>query len=314
MNQRILIFAPIAFFALAGLCAAAEGNPAAAQPTRDIRSVAADLTVPPMTREEPAPGRRVRQVTPGYEQTQVYHALYLPTDWQPGRRYPVLVEYMGNGPYHGAWGDYSSGRLEDTQLGYGISAGKRFLWVALPYLNGAGTDTVTQWWGDPGKWQVEPTLDYCRKTVRGVCEKFGGDPDALILTGFSRGAIACNYLGLYNDEIARLWRAFIPFSHYDGLERWPYHHNDRASAVERLKRLGGRSQFILSESGFTNAGTVDSIERYLKSTGVEARVTLMGTGFRNHDAAWILRPSPARDAVRKWLDDLLAKGPVPAAR
>ena len=53
--------------------------------------------------------------------------------------------------------------------------------------------------------------------MRRVCEQYGGDRAAVILTGFSRGAIACNYLGLHNEEIAGLWRAFIPYSHYDGV-------------------------------------------------------------------------------------------------
>ena len=55
-----------------------------------------DLVTPVMTEDAPAPGKRVRQVAPEYEGTQVYHTLYLPTDWQKGKTYPVLVEYTGN--------------------------------------------------------------------------------------------------------------------------------------------------------------------------------------------------------------------------
>jgi hypothetical protein len=32
----------------------------------------------------------------------VYHILYLPSGWRPGGRYPVIVEYAGNGPYENA--------------------------------------------------------------------------------------------------------------------------------------------------------------------------------------------------------------------
>ena len=49
-----------------------------------------------MTDASPAAGSRVRQVSPEYEGTEVYHSLYLPTDWKPGGNYPILVEYTGN--------------------------------------------------------------------------------------------------------------------------------------------------------------------------------------------------------------------------
>ena len=41
----------------------------------------------------------MRQSAPGYEHTSAYHALYLPANWQPGKKFPVLVEYAGNGGY-----------------------------------------------------------------------------------------------------------------------------------------------------------------------------------------------------------------------
>ena len=44
-----------------------------------------------------------------------------------------------------------------------------------------------------------------------------------------RGAIGCNYLGLYDDEIAELWKAMIPYSHYDGVRLWGYPKSDMAS-------------------------------------------------------------------------------------
>ena len=40
---------------------------------------------------------------------------------------------------------------------------------------------------------------HARNTVQRVCEQYGGDRAAVILTGFSRGAIGCNYLGLHDE-------------------------------------------------------------------------------------------------------------------
>ena len=264
----------------------------------DIRSVAQDLTLPEMTDNKPAPEKRVKQVIPEYAGTEVYHALYLPVDWQPDKSYPVIVEYTGNGGYSNEYGDICTGKVEDSKLGYGISGGKGSIWICVPYFNDAGTENVWMWWGNNPQYDVGPTLDYCKKAVGYVCANYGGDPDAVILTGFSRGAIACNYLGLYDDEMASLWLAFIPFSHYDGVHDYlPTH----GSALERLERLKGRAQFICSEDSKSLAAT----EQYLKSTGVQAPFTFMHTGFRNHNDAWVLRPSQTRTAMRQWLDQVI---------
>ena len=71
----------------------------------DLHLVEPDLVRPPMLTNGtlPGPGRRVKVVESSFNGTQAYHALYLPTDWQPqesrpaGTTYPVIVEYMGNG-------------------------------------------------------------------------------------------------------------------------------------------------------------------------------------------------------------------------
>ena len=264
----------------------------------DISSVEPDLVVPAMTEQAPGPGLRVKQTTSGYENTKVHHALYLPTDWQKGKKYPVIVEFAGN-----QWRT-SPGTVQGSNLGYGISGGKGFIWVCMPYLNGDGTANVTTWWGDKGTYQAQPTVDYCIKTVREVCQRYGGDSDAVILCGFSRGSIACNFIGLYNDEIAGLWRAFVCYSHYDGVEKY-LPGSKREFALERLKRLNGRPQFICCEGPSRGRNLLQDTKEYIESTGVKAPFTYRYTGFLQHDDAWTLRPSAARKALRAWLKDVL---------
>ncbi len=272
----------------------------------DIRSIAPDLEVPAMIVAQPSAGKRVKQTIPEYRETNVYHALYLPTDWKRGKRYPVIVELAGNGVYKNSFGDVSTGLVEGSNLGYGIAGGKQFIWVCMPYLNNAGTENVIKWWGDKPKHQTGPTIDYCTKAVKWICDEYGGDPDAVILAGFSRGAIACNFIGLYNDEIAKLWRGFIAYSHYDGVnEGWGYPGADRESALERLKRLEGRAQFICHETNPNGRFVLGVTQKYLESTGIEAPFTFVSTGFRNHNDAWVLRPSPAREKLRRWVEGLL---------
>ena len=291
--RRVTHFASLAVLYL-HLAIAAQ-----AEPLPDIRSIKPDLTVPAMTNGKPAPSHRVRRVLKEYRDTQVHHALYLPRDWKPGTTYPVLVEYAGNGPYKNRYGDISTGHVEGSNMGYGISGGKGFLWLCLPYVNRHKGTNQRQWWGD-----VDATLEYCRRAIRRECEAFGGDPSAVILLGFSRGAIACGYLGLHDRPTADIWLAFVAYSHYDGVRRWGYSGSDAASARKRLARISGRASFIIHEGG-----GVSATKRFIKASGVKAPFTFRPLEFRNHNDAWTLRDVAERRAVRKWLADVLRDRP-----
>ena len=253
----------------------------------DIRTVPSDLEVPALSAGPPAAGKRVKQGL---------HVLYLPTNWKPGTKMPVIVELAGNGGFTNKFGDVSTGLPEGSNLGYGLSAGRGFIWLCAPYLNEKGDEIAITWWGNPPTYDPQHTLKYLRDTVKSVCRDYGGDESKVVLCGFSRGAIACNYLGLYDDETAKLWCGFLAYSHYDGVKTWPYPLSDRESALVRLKRLGNRPQFICGE-GSNARGT----EAYLRPLLPKADLTFLSTGFRNHYDAWTLRPSPAREKAREWL-------------
>lgn len=267
---------------------------ASADELPDIRSLPPDLAVPPVTAGSPAPGRRVRAVAAEYAATAVHHALYLPVDWEPGRRYPLIVEYAGNGPYQNAFGDVCTGQVEDCNLGYGLSGGSGFIWLCLPYISVDHRQNQLQWWGD-----LEATVAYCATTVPRVCQEYGGDSGAVFLAGFSRGAIACNVIGLHDDAIAALWRGFICHSHYDGVRTWPYAGSDRAAAALRLQRLGDRPQFISHE------GSTRATRDYLADACPQGRFTFVDLGYRNHTDAWVLRPTAERQRARQWLAEVL---------
>lgn len=283
----------------------------------DIRTVAPDLIRPPMVDGvAPSAGLRVRQTHPGYADTAAYHALYLPSDWRPGRKYPVIVEYMGNGPWKDTAGDVSTGRPEDANLGYGMMGpnGTGFIWVSMPFLTswlGPRTNVSTYWWGCPdvvaskgcgSAYNATPTVDYAKRVVGDVIENFGGDPNAVILTGWSRGAIACGAIGLHDDEIAKLWRAFIPYSHLDG-DCGPLPWNAPELVKARYARLAGRPQLNIGEC---DVATVSG-RAWLEEIGVldTGNFTFETTGFQNHNNAWILRPSKGRDRLRRWLREAL---------
>jgi hypothetical protein len=279
----------------AGVCAfAADDLP-------DISSVPPDLVVPEVTQGAPKAGHRVPGTATGWDATRIHHLLYLPTDWSPSETFPVLVEWTGN-QYKSPSGDTCSGEPEGGKLGFGITGGRGAVWLTLPYLDDAGKQMVATWWGNAPAHDPKPTLAYCRAAVDEVCARFRGDPNRVVLAGFSRGSIATNYLGLHDDETARLWRGFVCYSHYDGVVRWRYPGSDVESAVSRLRRLGGRPQFVCGENA--NAAQTQS---FLEKNDLLAfgAFTFCSTGFRNHDDAWILRPSQARDRLRAWFWETL---------
>lgn len=255
----------------------------------------ADLVTPPMTDAPPAPGQRVRQVAPEYVGTGVYHALYLPTDWVQGKTYPVLVEYTGNrAPRYN-----STGEVKDANLGYGLTGGKGFIWVTMPYIKKGGKANAVTWWGDR-----QATIDYCKTNLPRILKDFGGDPDNVLICGFSRGAIACSYIGLADDEIAGLWKGMIAHDHFDGQQQWGYPFDDRDSALARLSRLRGRPALI---SGMGND--------YLKEHRDLADFTFLpvpvdeiydipeGKVIDSHTDLWMHRDSVYRDRARAWLGE-----------
>lgn len=262
----------------------------------DITKVPEDLKVPPISEAAPAAGLRVRQTTRGWEGTAVHHTLYLPANWKRGGKFPVLVEFAGNGGYQNKFGDTCDGTVEGGSLAFGISGGTDYICIAVPFVKvtDGRKENAANWWGD-----ADETAAYCMATVREVSREFGGDEKAMVLCGFSRGSIACNYIGLRNDPIAALWRAFICHSHYDGVRTtWPYADADRTSALARLQRLKGRPQFISHE------GSVEDTRRYLDASGVRAPFEFSALPFRNHTDRWALRDCEQRRKVRAWLRSL----------
>lgn len=260
----------------------------------NLNDVPADLTLPPMSNDAPAAGKRVSATTLGWKGTEVHHTLYLPTDWKPGATLPVIVELAGNGGYSNKLGDVSDGSVEGCMLGYGLSAGQGYLWVVIPFVEviDGNKRNAPKWWGD-----VTETKRYCIATVHDVCARFGGDAQRVVLMGFSRGAIGCNYIGLHDDEVAKLWCGMLCHSHYEGEFKHPA--PDQAEWPERLKRLGMRPQFICQERG------TEKTQAAIASTGFKGDFTFATLPFDNHSARWTLCDLPLRAQARAWLQKVV---------
>lgn len=290
----------------------------------DLYSIPPDLTRPVMTNATPAGGVRARVIAPGFEGTQAYHALYLPSEWSSDplhtATYPIIVEYMGNGPWSDGFGDVSTGRPEDSNLGWGMAdpAGTKYIWISMPFLTsdlGPKTEISTYWWGCPtvtanancgAAYNITPTVSYLHAALQQAVASYKGDPSRVVITGWSRGAIATGAIGLYNDATSALFKAFIPYSHLDGDCGWV--DQDNRSALEaRWARLGGRPVLYFGECAVaTEGGPAWLASLGLNGSAATQHMEFMTTGFANHNDAWVLRYSTARGYMRAWLARVLA--------
>lgn len=268
------------------------------------------LKVPEMLEKRPIAGIRVKQTLLEYKKTNVYHSLYLPTDWKNGYRYPVIVEYTGN--YFPPTG--STGKVEDANLGYGLSKGEKFIWLVLPYISKNHKYNEIKWWGDE-----IATVNYCKKAIKFICDEYGGDPSNLFICGFSRGAIGVNYIGLYDDEIAKLWKGFITNDHYDGIEEWCNTYwgypleKYREDAKKRLKRIKNRPVLIMQNN---SAEAVEKIKTYVSNSVDDSSFDYLYVPINKlfskipnsyfettHTDKWLLFENEYATKVRDWINN-----------
>lgn len=275
------------------------------------------LRVPTMTTAQAAAGCRVRQTPPEYAGSDVHHSLYLPPDWQSdwkksGKRWPMIVEYTGN--YMPSPG--STGEVSNAALGFGLCGGKGYLWIVMPYVAQDHRHNERTWWGD-----VDATVQYCKTNLPRICDAYGGDPRAVVLCGFSRGAIGVNYIGLHDDQIAAFWAGFVTHDHYDGVLEWKgqawgsplaaY----QAEARKRLKRLAGR-RVLVCQDGLH--GT-DATRQFIGEQTREGRFTFLDVPvkeifttipnrwfYQSHTDRWLLRDSVWRRHVWQWMAETVS--------
>ncbi len=261
----------------------------------DDKPTTRDLVTPEMTEDQPAAGRRVRQVAAEYSGTEVYHALYLPVDWKPGGKYPLIVEYTGNRFAESG----STGEVKDANLGYGLTGGKDFIWVSMPYIEKGGKQNAVLWWGDK-----QATVEYCKTNLPRICSQFGGDRESVFICGFSRGAIGASYIGLADDEIASLWKGMITHDHFDGERTWNYPDSDRKSALLRLARLNGRPVLVCGEANDFLKDHLELAEfTFLRPPVVEIFDIPVGKVISPHTDLWMHRDSKYREEARQWLNE-----------
>lgn len=244
------------------------------------------LEVPVVEDGPPAAGRRVRHQLAGDSGTDIACLLHLPDDWNPDGSYPVILEYPGNVFY--TKGCYSTGLPDQCGIGFGIARGRGTIWVSMPFIDRKTGTIVENGWGD-----ADDTADYCEQVVDDMCTNFGGDRHNLILTGFSRGAIACGFIGLRNDHIARVWKGFHLCQHYDG-DGW--NGATMAGAIERARRFRGSAVFH-----------TDNPEKAVRpvTDAMNVPTTFVQSGLGAHAIAMFLDDRDSTQQLRRWFEQLV---------
>lgn len=264
--------------ALAGLKAAGEAPEWTPPPGR--------IEVPTVEDGPPAPGKRVRFRLPGGKSGAVYSILHLPEDWTPQGRYPVIAEFPGNIFF--VAGCYSTGLPDQCVMGHGMTKGRGAICVGLPFVNADGT-IAEHGWGD-----ADATADHAMRMMDEVCGKHGGDRANLVMTGFSRGAIACGYIGLRNGRIASYWKGFHACQHYDG-DGW--NGATMEGALERAQRFRGKAVFQTDNAPKAFQPVMDRMK---------TEVTWVQSGLGAHATAMFLDDRPSTVQVREWFRRLVA--------
>ena len=273
---------------------------------------AADLALPPLTEQGPQPGKRATVIAPEYAGTKVRHLIALPDDWTPdwkarGKSWPIIAEYTGN--YFPTSG--STGEVEGAALGYGVARG-RAIWVVLPYVAKDRQKNERTWWGD-----IDATVGYAKTNLPRICAEFGGDPKKIVLCGFSRGAIGVSFLGLHDDEVAKLWCGLWAHDHFDGVIAWNTPWGSplaryREEATVRLRRLQGRP--VLISQAYPGNQTRAFVEP-IAPKNVDYLAIDMSVLFEKfpndfvkhpHNDRWPLRDSTATSVARAWFDRVTA--------
>ena len=122
--------------------------------------------------------------------------------------------------------------------------------------------TLDYRWGDSAtKHSPRTTIELLHAVVKFVGGQYGADLQRVTLAGFSRGAIAAWYVGLFDDGVAALWHSFVVYAHCDG--EYPlgssFDGDFSSNITQRLTRLSGRPSFVCNCDVKPEASDVDRL-------------------------------------------------------
>jgi dienelactone hydrolase len=207
--------------------------------------------------------------------------VYVPADWEPGRKFP-LVCWLGGGR-----GTHRAGILK------GITAGRGYVCVALPYRP-ADESSKVGWVEQDAGWGTSwrhyaSILAEVERVVGNV------DPERRAVMGFSSGGAAVGSLIKETKEFTDYFWAFG----VAGYAVW-----NRSANHERLE---GRPVLMYGGSGDPRMGKWREDKEWYDSRGVDAEVFV----YKGH--GHVPPPREYRPKIRDWLDRKVARRGLPEA-
>ena len=254
-------------------------------------SIFGKLNVPPVQEGLPMPGKRVKV----HLTQDVYYTLYLPHDYDSFKRWPVLFESPCNAT--GTKPTDYSGLPDDAYMSYGLSLGHGYIWVGAPYIDETGKQISVFWWGGflKNTIGIENTVKYWLEILKDLNHRFPIDNEAIILGGFSRGAIGALHIGNWNNEISQKWCAYFTHDHFDS-DSYGAGYSIRVSRIRKKKIL---------MTGGQNSYASYVYQAYLDLIKYSIDATYMMIPNQGHTMDWILEDySPEASAARYWLNNL----------
>jgi hypothetical protein len=170
----------------------------------------------------------------------------------------------------------------------GMTLGRGSIGLGLPFVDRHWGRIAENGWGNP-----DETVAYALAMLAQVRDDWGADPANTVLTGFSRGALACGYIGLRDDRIAAWWKGFHACQHYDG-DGW--NGATWEGAMARARRFRGRSVFQTDNSA-------ERFQPLMDAMGVPA--TFVRSGLGAHATAMFLDDRASTRQLRAWYRDLI---------
>lgn len=277
-----------------------SGSPTSQSESYESLSSPARETVSPSS-EQTASSSKIEQIRIDSQALgkEMHATVYLPPDYNPDSRYPVLYLFHGYGGSHGDYFSYlnidaAADRLLQKDLIHPL------IMVAPEYGNSFGVNAKPDEGQDPGGVSIGPYEDYLIQEVIPYIDTHYSTQDsrtARYIGGISMGGYASLYLGLTYHELfskigahsAALW-TYTSSDQFTGQRDWLYADKQLRSArdpfilaaPENLKEM----EFYL-DAGKGDALAEKDYEFYTLLKNNNANVTWT-TALGGHDAAyWI---------------------------
>ncbi len=213
----------------------------------DAAKMAARYRVPPILDEAPAEGKRTWRALEKYSGTSLKHVISLPENFDPAKKYPIIVEYTGNVYYNAYVFCHSTGYASQANMAAGLSRGEDYICLVLPFVSPDGLREQFDAWGDP-----EATVQYCLDALADAYQNYSGDKSAVFFTGFSRGRFSMNYIGLRGEEISKVWLGFVGYNPFKPAAEQDDWNEARTGWDERADASRGKIPYFVSDPAWTN--------------------------------------------------------------